>query len=274
MRANASAVRSGARRDRVDRRARERDRRQPERELADAERSARRAQLLGGPQRDRDVLACARPARTRPRTTSCPAWLRSCSTIGSGPSNWSNERPLIDDDRVTRGEPGLQRGRRRLDGADREHRGVGRDPRDRHEDHEREEEVHHDAREEDDLARDERRPGERARIVRVPVLALETDEPADRQPVQGVERLAVRAQDLGARREPDPELVDADVREAGDGEVPELVDDHEPAEHPEEDHDRDQGLDQFHQWRLREGKWRMRHGRPRRARTARRRQVL
>ena len=65
---------------------------------------------------------------------------------------------------------------------------------------------------------------------RLPVLALELHEPADRQPVQRVERLALRAQDLGPRREADPELQHADVREARRDEVAELVDDHEDAE--------------------------------------------
>ena len=66
---------------------------------------------------------------------------------------------------------------------------------------------------------------ERARIVGVAVLALEADEAADRQPVQGVERLALRAQDLRPRREADAELQDADPEEAGQDEVAHLVDD-------------------------------------------------
>ncbi len=53
---------------------------------------------------------------------------------------------------------------------------------------------------------------ERARIVRlVAVLALELHEAADRQPVERVERLALRAEDLRPRREADPELEDADL---------------------------------------------------------------
>ena len=71
-------------------------------------------------------------------------------------------------------------------------------------------------------------PDERARVVvGIAVLALEPDEAADRQPVQGVERLALRAEDLGPRREADPELEDADAGQPGGDEVAELVDDHE-----------------------------------------------
>ena len=47
------------------------------------------------------------------------------------------------------------------------------------------------------------------------VLALELHEAADRQPVQRVQRLALRAQDLRPRREADAELEDADVRAGG-----------------------------------------------------------
>src|SRR5439155_9751329 len=87
-----------------------------------------------------------------------------------------------------------------------------------------------------------RQPGpcERARIVRlVAVLTLELDEPADRQPVERVQRLARRAQDLCARREADPELEDADPGQTGHHEMTELVDQHEAAEDDEEQDDRD-----------------------------------
>ena len=81
---------------------------------------------------------------------------------------------------------------------------------------------------------------ERARVVGlVAVLALELHEPADRQPVQRVERLALRSDDLGPGREADPELEHADVRQPGRDEVAELVDEHEPAEDQEEERDRD-----------------------------------
>ena len=67
---------------------------------------------------------------------------------------------------------------------------------------------------------------ERARIVgSVAVLALQLDEAADRQPVERVEGLALRAQDPGPGREADPELEDADARQPGRDEVAELVDD-------------------------------------------------
>ena len=114
---------------------------------------------------------------------------------------------------------------------------------DREEDRERQDEVHHDAGDEDDHLLRERRADERARIVRVAVLALEPDEAADRQPVERVERLALRPEDLRPGREPDPELVDADAGQAGDHEVAELVDDDEHAEHQHEDDDRDRALD-------------------------------
>ena len=51
-------------------------------------------------------------------------------------------------------------------------------------------------------------------VGRVAVLALELHEAADRQPVERVDGLALVAQDLRARREPDAELEDADVRSA------------------------------------------------------------
>ena len=77
--------------------------------------------------------------------------------------------------------------------------------------------------------------GERARVVGgVAVLAFELDEPADRQPVERVERLALRAQDLGPRREADPELEDPHARQPRGHEVAELVDDHEDAQDEDE----------------------------------------
>ena len=81
----------------------------------------------------------------------------------------------------------------------------------------------------------------------VAVLALELDEAADRQPVERVERLALRAQDLGARREADAELEDADAGEARGDEVTELVDHHEGAQDQEEQDDRDDRLEDAHQ---------------------------
>ena len=62
---------------------------------------------------------------------------------------------------------------------------------------------------------------ERARVVRgVAVLALELHEAADRQPVEGVERLALRAQDLRPRRKPDPELEDPHAGQTGETKWP------------------------------------------------------
>ena len=85
-----------------------------------------------------------------------------------------------------------------------------------------------DARDEDQQLGRVALRGERARIVGVvAVLAFELDEAADRQPVERVEGLALRAQDLGPRREPDAELEHPDVGEPGDDEVAELMDDHE-----------------------------------------------
>ena len=79
----------------------------------------------------------------------------------------------------------------------------------------------------------------------VAVLALELHEAADRQPVERVEGLALRAQDLGARREADPELEDADAGEPRGDEVAELVDHHERAEDGEEQDDRDDRLQEL-----------------------------
>ena len=80
----------------------------------------------------------------------------------------------------------------------------------------------------------------------VAVLPLEADEAADREPVQGVERLAFRAEHAGARREPDAELEDADAEDPGHEEVAELVDDHEGPEDEDEEGDRDRALDDCH----------------------------
>ena len=54
----------------------------------------------------------------------------------------------------------------------------------------------------------------RGSSARVAILAVQPHEAADRQPVQRPERLALRTQDLRARREADPELEDADVEQA------------------------------------------------------------
>ena len=100
-------------------------------------------------------------------------------------------------------------------------------------------EVHHHAGDEDDQLGRQRCADERARVAAVvAVLALEPDEAADRQPVQRVERLAVRAEDLRPGREADPELEDPDAGEAGGDEVAELVDEDEDAEDDEEEDDR------------------------------------
>ena len=70
--------------------------------------------------------------------------------------------------------------------------------------------------------------GQRPRVVAiVAVLALELDEATDRQPVQRVEGLALGPEDLRPRREPDPELEDADAGQPGGDEVTELVDEHQ-----------------------------------------------
>ena len=63
------------------------------------------------------------------------------------------------------------------------------------------------------------------------------------QPVEGVEGLALVAQDLGPRREADAELQDAHVGQPGRDEVADLVDDHEDAEDGDEQDDRDDRLD-------------------------------
>ncbi len=104
-------------------------------------------------------------------------------------------------------------GRAGLHGADLEadrRVAVEREPR---EDRERQQHVHQHAGDEDPEANRQRLRGERARVVGgIAVLALELDEPAERQPVERVEGLALRAQDLRPRREADPELEDAHVR--------------------------------------------------------------
>ena len=120
------------------------------------------------------------------------------------------------------------------------------EPGDPEEDHEREQQVHPDAGDQDDQLLPEALHGERARVVGVAVLAVEADEAADRQPVQGVDRLALRPQDLRARREADPELEDADPEEARHQEVPDLVDHHEAAEDEDEEGDRDRALEDGH----------------------------
>ena len=76
--------------------------------------------------------------------------------------------------------------------------------RDAGEDDEREEDVHRHAGDEDEHLGQVALRGERARIVGVlPSSPSSLHEAADRQPVERVERLALRAQDLGARREAD-----------------------------------------------------------------------
>ena len=84
-------------------------------------------------------------------------------------------------------------------------------------------------------------------LLTVAVAALgEAHEAAERQPVQRVERLAAAGQDLGPGRKPDPELQDADPRQARHREVPDLVDEDEPAEDQEEQQDRAEALDEGH----------------------------
>ena len=103
--------------------------------------------------------------------------------------------------------------------------------------------VHQHAGDEDPEAHRQRLRRERPRVVRgVAILALELDEPAEGQPVERVHGLALRAQDLGPRREADPELEDAHVGEARGHEMAELVDDHEDAEDQDEQDDRDDRL--------------------------------
>ena len=86
--------------------------------------------------------------------------------------------------------------------------------------------------------------GERARIVGlVAVLALELDEPADRQPVERVERLAAVAAAPCARGgKPIAELEHPDIRQPGRDEVAELVDEDQHAEDQDEQDDRDERL--------------------------------
>ena len=56
-------------------------------------------------------------------------------------------------------------------------------------------------------------------------------------------RGAADTQDAGARREPHPELQHADPRQAGDDEVPELVEQDDPAQDDDEQQDRDDRVD-------------------------------
>src|SRR4029077_1563570 len=74
--------------------------------------------------------------------------------------------------------------------------------------------------------------------------ALELDEAADGQPVEGIEGLALGAQDLGAGREADPELEDANARQPSDHEMAELMDDHQGSEDEDEQDDRDDRLEE------------------------------
>ena len=136
------------------------------------------------------------------------------------------------EDRVARPEPGGRGRRAGLDLEEPEADERRREPGDQREDQERVSEVHHDAGDEDDQLDGQRSRGRTSAGRRpvVAVLALELDEAADRQPVQRVERLALRAQDLRPRREADPELEDADAGQAGRDEVAELVDQDEAAE--------------------------------------------
>ena len=113
---------------------------------------------------------------------------------------------------------------------------------------------------------------ERGSSAPVAVLALELHEAADGQPVERVEGLALVAQDLGPRREADPELEDADVGQPGRDEVAELVDDHEHAEDDDEQDDRDERLDEAgHAGVSESGRWRRPRGPRRRGRRGRRR---
>ena len=151
-------------------------------------------------------------ARTMPSWTVSPAWSRR---VRPGLPNPSNGRAVEADDLVADGQSGDRGRAARLDLVDRQDPGRVGEGRDREEDRERQGDVHHHPGDEDDQLPGQRRADERARVVRLAVLALEPDEAADRQPVERVERLALRAEDLRPGREPDPELVDADAGQPG-----------------------------------------------------------
>ena len=127
----------------------------------------------------------------------------------------------------------------------------GRHPGDHREDQQGDDQVHEHAGGEDDELHGQPCADERARVVGlVAVLALELHEPADRQPVERVERLALGPQDLRPWREADPELQHPDSGEAGRYEMPELVDEDERAEDEEEQEDRDNALEDLRHERL------------------------
>ena len=189
-------------------------------ELAHAERAARVAESAAG--RSVAVTAVWVPSAWRtPIWTVCPAWpLSACWTLR--PPNRSNRSPVDREDLVADGEPG---GRAGDAGsiwpiADAEHR--RRQERDQEEDG-RTPATMFIATPATRIARRTRSDlaaKERGSSARVAVLALEPHEAADRQPVERPQRLALRAQDLGARREADAELEDADaerLRRSGSG---------------------------------------------------------
>ena len=84
-------------------------------------------------------------------------------------------------------------------------------------------------------------PDERAWVVRVAVLALEPDEAADRQPVEGVEGLALASARTFARGgKPIPNSWTRTPARRAVMKWPSSWIDHEHAEHEDEDDDRDQ----------------------------------
>ena len=99
---------------------------------------------------------------------------------------------------------------------------------------------------------DQRRVGrfwlENARIVlSVAILALELDEPADRQPVERVNVSPLDRSTFARGGKPIPNSSTRTCAARTSQEVTQLVDDHEQAQHEDEHDDRDQGLDDGHQ---------------------------
>ena len=218
----------------------------------DSERTLARRDVGGASERDRDIrqrstgvhdrerdrLAGLRPQRIDEALGALEV-VEALSVDRDDQVRRRGDRAVTDPDQADRcgrrsGLRGLEADGRRLTGR----------PGDGREDHDREERVHRHAGEQDDELDREPGPDERVGIVRFAVLALEPDEPAKGQPVQCDEGLALRAQDPRPGREPDPEFEDADPGEPRDDEMAELVDDHEQAEHAEEDDDRDRGADE------------------------------
>ena len=156
--------------------------------------------------------------------TACPAFARSTSTMSWPTKTWKRS-PLMATmvspgwmPAAAAGESGWTSSNCRPDV-------WRRKPHDGGEDGERQQDVHDDAGDQDEQADRQALRRERPRVARVvTVLPFELHEAADGQPVEGVEGLALRAQHLGARREADPELEDADTRQPSGEEVPELMD--------------------------------------------------